>query len=243
MKVTIVGAGTAVPYRGMSQSCVLVEKGKNKVLVDAGIGSYLRLSQMGIEFEDVKAILLTHNHLDHNGDVLAILKAKWLGGKGETIIIGPNGTKSNFESLFEAYPYLRRKLSFRVNEISGECNLFGFKISAIKTNHSIESCAYLIDGKVLISGDTSPMEEIFRKECEILIHELSLPFGYDSKDHTTPEKLKDLIRLSKAGKIVFTHIYPQTWEEIDRIERYLADERVHFAVDGDSFDLNGCESN
>jgi ribonuclease BN (tRNA processing enzyme) len=240
MRVVIVGAGSAIPYMEMAQTCILVEERGCKILVDAGIGAYLKLAQIGFDLSEIKAILLTHNHLDHNGDVLAILKARWLSGvKEELLIHGPAGTSNHFESLLEAYPYLRRKLSFRILEGEREIEIEDFKIRTIPTKHSVESNGYMIDEKLIISGDTSPVKEIFEKRCKLLIHELSLPFGFESDDHTTPESIVELLRDAKAEKIVFIHLYPQVYGMLDRVMKYLKEynQNITVAKDGDVFEV------
>jgi|Deesub1362B_J571_1020462.scaffolds.fasta_scaffold00014_18 ribonuclease BN (tRNA processing enzyme) len=237
MRVLAVGTGTAVPAEGRSQSCLMVEKEGRKILVDVGMGTLLRLNQLNIDPDKIEAILLTHNHLDHNGDLLGILKARWLNGLAEELkIFGPSGTKYHLESLLEAYPYLRKKLRFDVYENLREFEVAGFRVRSIPTFHSIKSNGYLLDEKVLISGDTRPFRELIEIECDLLIHELSLPFGYETQDHTTPESLKEMLEFIKAKKIVLTHLYPQALEIRDDILSFLSGEiEISIADDGDVF--------
>ncbi len=235
MRVLAVGTGTAVPAEGKSQSCFLVEKDGRKILVDAGMGTLLRLNQLNVNLAEIEAVLLTHNHLDHNGDLLGILKARWLSGITGLRIFGPEGTGYYLESLLEAYPYLRKKLDYEIKEGLREFEVAGFSIRSIPTFHSVKSNAYLIDENLLISGDTRPFRELVEIECDLLIHELSLPFEYITQDHTTPENLKGVLRYVKADKIVLTHLYPQTLEIKDEIIEFLADTRITIANDGDVF--------
>ncbi|MEM4503647.1 MAG: MBL fold metallo-hydrolase, partial [Archaeoglobaceae archaeon] len=79
MKVTFLGTGVSVPCEGRAQSSILIESDA-KVLVDCGIGTFLRLEQLQISPSEIDAIIITHHHLDHNGDLLNILKARWLMG-------------------------------------------------------------------------------------------------------------------------------------------------------------------
>jgi ribonuclease BN (tRNA processing enzyme) len=221
MKLTFLGTGTAVQM-SKAQSCILIESDV-KILVDAGIGAFLRLDEAGVSVNELDAILLTHNHLDHNGDVLAILKARWLE-KGEMLpIYGPRGTKEFFESLFEAYPYLRRKLRFEVLE-DESFSIGNLQISTIPTYHSIESRAYIIKNgnkSIVISGDTRAFRELMETECNILVHELSLPFGFKAIDHTTPENLAEYLKFCNAERICLTHMYPHAYRIKEEILEYL----------------------
>lgn len=222
MRVVVLGSGVAV-HTGRAESCIYIED-NTRLLVDAGSGAFFRMGEAGIHVNDIDAILLTHNHLDHNADVLTILKARWLEGGGELQIYGPPGTVHFFESLLEAFPYLRNKLRFRISELNGseEFRIGDIQIESIPTYHSIESTAYLIDGGVLISGDTRCFKELMEVDCETVIHEMSLSFGYEATDHTTPENMAEFIGAARAKRIYLTHMYPFALKDADKIVQFLA---------------------
>ncbi|RLI71472.1 MBL fold metallo-hydrolase, partial [Archaeoglobales archaeon] len=88
MRIKFVGTGVAVHDSKEAQSRNLIED-ESRILVDCGIGTFLRLEQAGVDVRDLDAILITHNHLDHNGDLLAILKARWLLNSDKIEIYGP----------------------------------------------------------------------------------------------------------------------------------------------------------
>ncbi|MCS7121019.1 MAG: MBL fold metallo-hydrolase [Archaeoglobaceae archaeon] len=219
MKVTFLGTGVSVPFENRAQSSILIEDDV-KLLIDAGIGAMLRLEQAKVDVCEVDAICITHHHLDHNGDLLNILKAMWLRDCKEISIFGPPGTKFFMESILEAYSYLRNKLKFKVFE-EEEFKVGSIKFKAIKTLHSIESRGYVVDGVVAISGDTRAFKDFMEVDCEVIVHELSLPFGYKADHHTTPENLKENLRFCKAKKIYLTHLYPQTHALKEKILEFL----------------------
>jgi ribonuclease BN (tRNA processing enzyme) len=219
LRLTFLGTGVSVPYGKKAQSSILLDTGESKILFDCGIGSYHRLEQLGVSVNNIDAVCITHHHLDHNGDLLNILKARWLLGGGVLKIFGPKGTKSFMESLLEAYPYLRGKLKFIVDE--GEAFDESVKIRAIPTVHSIESRGYVVEDTVAISGDTRAIKEFISVECSLMVHELSLPFNYQADYHTTPENLKENLRYCKAEKLYLTHLYPMAHAVKDEIIEYL----------------------
>jgi len=235
MKAVVLGSGVAV-HTGRAESCIYVEANNTRLLVDAGSGAFVRLDEAGIHVNDIDAILLTHNHLDHNADVLTILKARWLEGGDELRIYGPPGTVHFFESLLEAFPYLRNKLKFRISEVDGseEFKIGNFEIKSIPTYHSIESTAYLIEGKLLISGDTRCFKELMEVDCGAIIHEMSLSFGYEAVDHTTPENMAEFIDCAKAERIYLTHMYPFALKEAEKIVKFLSEKfggEIHVCQD------------
>ncbi len=239
MKVTFLGTGTCIDT-SKAQSCILIEGGETKILVDVGVGAFMRLNKL---INEIDAVLITHNHLDHNGDLLALLKARWLKGANELSIFGPIGMKAFLESLFEAYAYLRKKPKFRVFE-DQKFEIGEFKVRTIPTRHSIVSQAYVIesDGKrVVVSGDTSPFRELMEIECDVLIHEMSLPSG-KSDDHTTPENFAEVLPFCKAEAVYLTHMYPHAYEVKDKIIEQLKSVRndIEFKIAEDLMSFEVC---
>ncbi len=234
MKITFLGTGVSVPCEKRAQSSILVESDA-KILVDVGPGALLRLEEIGVEPTQIDAVCLTHNHLDHNGDLLNLLKARWLMDGDKLDIYSPKGTKNFLESILNAYPYLRGKLKFRTNEES-VFKIGEMKVTTIPTIHSIESRAYIFENALAISGDTRAFPELMAADCEIMIHELSLPFHFKADFHTTPENLKGCLIYCKAKKIYLTHLYPMTLAQKDKILEFLDFEAI-IAEDLMSFEL------
>jgi len=242
MRITFLGTGTCVHGTdSRAQSSVLIEE-ESKILVDCGSGTFMRLNQTGIHVNDIDAILLTHNHLDHNADLFTILKARWLENGGRIGIYGPEGTAEFVEALHEAYAYLKKKISYTVFE-GEKFSVGGFKVDSIRTKHSITSRAYVISNngkKVVISGDTSPVREVLEVKCNLLVHELSLPFNSLTEDHTTPESLADMLKFCNAEKIYLTHVYPHAYIMISDILDYLrrhSDLEIFVAADLESVEV------
>ncbi|RLI79251.1 MBL fold metallo-hydrolase [Archaeoglobales archaeon] len=237
MRIKFLGTGVAVHNSKKAQSGILIED-ESRILVDCGIGTFLRLEQAGVDVRDLDAILITHNHLDHNGDLLAILKARWLLNSDKIEIYGPKGTKQFLNDLLNVYKYLDGKIKYEVFE-NDKFWINEFEIKTIKTFHSITSQAYVVNDKVVISGDTRAFKELMEVDCNVLIHELSLPFGYEAIDHTTPENLLENLKYCKAERIYLTHIYPMAYEIIDEIVGYLmqSGKEILIARDMDEFEV------
>src|SRR3954454_10892566 len=83
VKLTVVGCSPAWPNPGGAQSGYLVEDGGGRVLLDCGPGVLARPRQDDV-WPRVDAIVITHSHLDHWGDVVPwVWGAMYLGLQDE----------------------------------------------------------------------------------------------------------------------------------------------------------------
>jgi ribonuclease BN (tRNA processing enzyme) len=212
MKVTLLGTGTGIPQAGRSQSAILVEAQK-PLLLDCGAGTLLRLEQAGIDIEELKTVVLTHLHLDHVSDLLALANARYLRRLPGLEVYGPVGTAAWLETLHSTFPYLD-KMEVTVHEVCpmDDFSIEDFDIFAEEAKHSVTALAYRIEAedKVLIySGDTEPSSRIaaLAEGADLRIHECSFPEPFDVTNHTTPKRLGRLLK--NIQRVVLTHFYPQ----------------------------------
>lgn len=212
LKVTLLGTGVGIPQPGRSQSALLVENGA-PLLFDCGAGTLLRLAEAGINVEDLDTVVLTHLHLDHSSDVLALANARYLLGLSGLEVYGPTGTAQWMQIQQSAYPYLE-KMAIYVHELRpmDDVSLKGYDIFAEDAKHSVTALAYRVDSgdKVMVySGDTEPSPRVaaLADGADLLIHECSFPEPFDVTNHTTPRKLGRMLR--NVGRVVLTHFYPQ----------------------------------
>ncbi len=65
--------------------------GTPRLLIDAGSGSFLRFAEAGGRLETLDAILVTHLHADHAGDLVDVLNTGGFEGRTQPLaIVGPN---------------------------------------------------------------------------------------------------------------------------------------------------------
>ncbi|SDG15740.1 Ribonuclease BN, tRNA processing enzyme [Methanolobus vulcani] len=245
MEITFLGTGTGIPQDGRVQSGVLLDTEKNLLLFDCGCGVLGRIHESRHDHKAIDAIIITHLHLDHVGDILALLKANWLIGRTEMRIYGPQGTKEWYAKTMEVYDYLKGRFSAQITELSpdeefvpegtnGKCNC---SIRTAKTVHTDNSLAYHIEsnGKTVVyTGDTEPSEEIMElaEGADVLIHECSFPLGFPMTNHTTPDMLTLMMEEYPltAKKLYLTHLYPHMQgryrEATDHIKKYYKGEVI-----------------
>lgn len=65
--------------------------GEPRLLIDAGAGSFLRYAEAGGKLGTLDAILITHLHADHAGDLVDILNSGGFEGRTEPLaVVGPD---------------------------------------------------------------------------------------------------------------------------------------------------------
>jgi ribonuclease Z len=214
LKVTLLGTGTGVPQPGRSQAAILVEDDR-PLLFDCGAGTLLRLDQLGASLEAVDTVILTHMHLDHVSDLLALANARYLSDLPPLQVFGPQGTDAYFQAAKSLYTNLA-EMDAAVQELApmDAISLDGFDIFAEEARHSVTALAYRLEteDKVLVySGDTEPCPRVaaLADGADLLVHECSFPEPFDVTNHSTPKKLGRMIRNQGVKRIVLTHLYPQ----------------------------------
>jgi ribonuclease BN (tRNA processing enzyme) len=223
MKITFLGTGVIVPTKKRAFPGLLVEIGNEKLLFDCGPCTIHRLIKLGVDISLLKHVFITHFHIDHVLDYIALVKIRALTGREELNVYGPKGLEKFNKDVFEnilAFSYMSKDLKcfefLKVKE--------AMEGIVEKTKNWVVTCtpvlhfngvAYRIDshGKsVVYSGDSASDENIIKlsKNADLLIHECSYP---DEKSllglHTIPSKLADIARKSNVKKLVLNHLYPE----------------------------------
>ena len=215
LKVTLLGTGVGIPQPGRSQAAILMENDQQPLLLDCGAGTLLRLDQLGADLEALDTVVLTHLHLDHVSDLLALANARYLSDLPGLRIYGPQGTEVYFKAVQSVYPNLV-KMDVTVRELlpMDSVSLKGFDIFAEEAVHSVTALAYRLEAEekvVVYSGDTEPCPRMaaLAKGADLLVHECPFPEPFDVTNHTTPKKLGSLIKNQGVKRVVLTHLYPQ----------------------------------
>jgi len=219
MKLTVLGAGTCLPVRDHSPSGHLVELGDMPILMDAGPGTIARLAARGVRYQDLQYVLVTHLHPDHTLDLLTLLQASnatpgWTRSRPLTLV-GCQGLEVFLEQLFRTFDGVAPE-TFRleVREMGAEQVAFpGWTLDAEFTGHTDASLAFRLaaEEKALVySGDAAEIEGLARlsQGADLLLCECSLPEGWTTGDHLTPEQVGTLAREAEVGRVVLTHLYP-----------------------------------
>ena len=240
MRLTIVGCSPAWPNPGGAQSGYLVE-GSGRVLLDCGPGVLPRL-RMQEAWPRVDAIVITHFHLDHWGDLVPWTFGSmfgpgrdvpppqlWLppGGKEE---LGLFGEMLGFAGMFDAFD-LREYVEGESFEADG------LTITPVRVPHyQLQTYALRVtDGKATLaySGDSAPSPELadVGRHADLFLCEATLRESREGGDglrgHLSAEEAIAAFEESGARRLVIIH-RPEELSLPDGIER---------AADGDVYEL------
>jgi len=225
MNLIILGSGTGIPLgdRGSPSLAVMIHG--RPILFDIGPGTLRQLTRVGIDYEGIERVFLTHFHPDHTADLVHLLFAsrnpEVLRRRKPFKIAGPVGTARLIVALQKTYPnWLSLPPDIMgIEEIGMGKNARrdhgDFTVITTPTDHTPASLAYRIEdreGKAMVySGDTGFCDAVVElaRGADLLILESSFPNGSEAEGHLTPSLAGRMATLAGVGRLVLVHLYPE----------------------------------
>ena len=107
IEITLLGTGSPIPDPNRAGPATLVRAGGQVFLVDCGRGVLQRAAAVGVGAAGLSALLLTHLHSDHIGDLGDLIITRWITtfapDPAPFPIIGPPGTAETVEAMLKAF--------------------------------------------------------------------------------------------------------------------------------------------
>jgi ribonuclease BN (tRNA processing enzyme) len=244
VKLTVVGSSPAWPNPGGAQSGYLIE-GPGSLLLDCGPGVLARLRELNSQngWPTVDAIVVSHFHLDHWGDLvpwvwgLMVGPARdedppelWVppGGRDELRALGTRlGTPDMFEQTFEVHEY-REDEPFEAA---------GLEVRAMRLPHyTLQTYGFRVTNgsrSLAYSGDSGPSDRLaeLARGCNLFLCEATLErpeLDGEPRGHLAPEEAVAAFLASGAERLVLTH----------RPFELTLDHGLELAYDGLEIDLS-----
>lgn len=243
IEVTFLGSGDAFGSGGRLQTCMHVDAGATRFLIDCGTTALIAMRRYGIDPNQIDLIVLSHLHGDHFGGLpFIILDGQFARRTKPLRIAGPPGTRARLDAAMEVFfpgsTKVERKFEVDVTELSpGTASaLDAVTVTPQQVNHPCGAppLALRIDvaGKTLCySGDTEWTDALIdaARGADLFVAEA---YFWDRKvkfhlDFATLWSHREAIG---AKRLVVTHMSP------DMLRR-LADLPCEYAEDGKRFTL------
>jgi ribonuclease Z len=195
-RVTLLGTGNPTPSLTRFGPSILIQAGDETLLFDAGRGAAQRLFQLGVPFQKINAVFLTHLHSDHIVGLPDLWLTGWLIGRTTSPLklIGPAGTTEMAGYLEKAFAFDVRMRTEEGGQAAAGGQIsardimqglvyeeHGVQVTAFDVDHGIVKPAlgYRIEYRghvVVLSGDTRFSENVikFSKGADLLVHEVAL---------------------------------------------------------------------
>lgn len=215
MKLTVLGNNGPYPKCGGACSGFLLDSGETKVVLDFGNGVLSRLQQY-IDIEEISAIILSHLHSDHIGDIMILRYAADIKlMKGE--MKKPIKVYAPADPI-EEFNRLKYKEALELIEINPEEKLVigDLRISFKEMVHGYKNYAICIEKnlkKFVYSGDTCLNDRIvdFARNADLFICEAGL-LERDDKCiramHLTAKEAAQIARDAGVKRLLLTHFLP-----------------------------------
>lgn len=225
----------------------------DSVCVDAGsLTDALTLAEQA----RVRAVLVTHAHLDHVAS-LPFLAENVLGRKGSPLeIVAPEEVLAALKAhLFNdaLWPDFSRlpsdavpALAFRPIPIGTSCEVADLVATAVPVSHVVPTCGYILEDAgscIVFSGDTGPTEALWkaaraRSDVKGFFVECSFPNSLqhlaDVSKHLTPATLLlEMEKIPPGAPIYLYHMKPPTLGSLRAEVAALGNGRVSLLADGD----------
>jgi ribonuclease Z len=217
-KLIILGSSNAIADKAHENTHMVLVGEKRTVLIDCVSNPLLRLQDVGVDFNSLTDLILTHFHPDHVSGVPLLLMDMWLMGRRRPLsIYGLHHTLDRMESLMTSYDWGAWPDFFPVSfcrlpmqELTSVIDVDEFSIVASPVHHMIPAIGLRVEfkrpGKSLAySCDTEPCREVIHlaEGADVLIHEAAGAFF----GHSSAAQAGDDARQAEVGALYLIH-YP-----------------------------------
>lgn len=208
LNLTVLGCSGSYPGPGGACSGYLLDDATTKVWVDAGPGTLANL-QRHIGFEDLDAVVLSHEHPDH-----------WSDLEGWQVVLRYRLKRRDFPVYAPAglrgHTYDPESPAFTWHTVAGgdTVSVGTMQFTFSRTDHGPVTLAMRVDagGRSLgYSADTGPAWslEALGPGLDLVLCEATVPIEEeDTMQHLSARQAGVTAKAAGAGRLVLTHLWP-----------------------------------
>jgi ribonuclease BN (tRNA processing enzyme) len=227
MQLTVLGGSPAGPNPGQGCSGYLLESRGTRIVLDLGPGTLPELRRHA-DFRELDAVILSHTHLDHMLDILALRYALaynpvqprhplplWLPPGGLAFL-------GRLATALESAPRICgffEVFAVREYDPDGELIVGSLTVKFQPTVHYVPCWAMRVSdgvaGDLFYSADTGPDSELahFARGSQVVIAEgaeRDVPAERKGRrGHMTPREAGTLAREANAAMLILTHVWAE----------------------------------
>lgn len=216
-RLVVLGSAAIVPDMEHDNTHFVLEGEESVVLIDCGSNPIARLRKVGIDYNNLTDIILTHFHPDHVLGVPILLNNMWLLGRQRALrVYGLHHCLNRVEDMMlmfswdtwpDFFPVAFHKVLERRNQLLMENN--DFRITSWPVRHYIPTIGVRIENKrngfvTAYSCDTAPSPAVvdLARGADLLIHEAA---GNDGLGHSSAEQAGEIAREAGVKRLLLVH--------------------------------------
>jgi ribonuclease BN (tRNA processing enzyme) len=216
-----------------------------QILVDPGPGCIVQSTRRNFKAEQLKAIILTHRHLDHSGDMNIMVEAMTQGGFAQHGRVFLPADAMGKEPVLYSYlvdyldglEILQQGKSYSLGDISFSTpvrHIHSVETYGLKFQSGERSFSYIVDSRYF-----DGLIENYRSD--VIIISLVFTHPRDGVDHLATGDAERIIKGIKPGAAILTHFgmgiwKAHPWEVAEQLSQNTGI-KVIAAKDGMTFDL------
>jgi ribonuclease BN (tRNA processing enzyme) len=254
--LTLLGTAPGYPTANKNHTGLLLDTGRQKILIDAGEPSARTLIEIGVDPADLDAIVITHGHSDHTAGLPMIIQAAWIVGRQASLpiflpaeLIHP--LRNWLSASYIGPDFLPFELRFHAWEDGpvhsvGDCEFtptptthlqalvdrFGngrFHAFSLAIRHS--DFGFVFSGDI---GTPADLAKPLKAGTDLLVCEIA---------HVEPQALFDFLSSRKVTRLILTHASPEIAAEIETVlavaRKSLCQTEVLYSADKMKLELQG----
>ncbi len=249
VKVIILGSASSIPDENHGNTHLAICTHNRFIQIDCGGDPIVRLSQAGLDFNQLTDLFLTHFHPDHVSGVPLLLMGMWLLGRQTPLqIYGLLSTVERVEKVMDLFGWKDWPNFFQVTfrALPAKNMVLAmddeFRVYTSPVRHLIPTMGMRVEviesGKILAySCDTSPCSSVneLASGADILIHEAT----GESLGHSSAFQAGEAAQkaLAKSLYLIHYNVDPNIYRNLTAEAQQVYDGPVFLAEDFLEIDL------